>query len=155
MTTVNHVQNCRERRSQRKQHTSATTDLDGSSPVHGDAVVGLLGQLVQSHHRALVDGAVFGLEVVHKGGHGPGVAEGRPVAAPHAAAADGLGQVAEESVVGLLGAEKMKARRSTMLSGPTSISSLTQLMGQLRIDIFYLLWCDFFISASRIELLVT
>lgn len=73
--------------------------------MHGDAVVGLLGQLVQSHHRALVDGAVFGLEVVHKGGHSPSVAKGRPVAAPHAAAADGLGQVAEESVVGLLGAE--------------------------------------------------
>lgn len=78
--------------------------------MHGDAVVGLLGQLVQSHHRALVDGAVLGLEVVHEGGHGPSVAKGRPVAAPHAAAADGLGQVAEESVVGLLGGRKIKTQ---------------------------------------------
>lgn len=83
------------------KHTSTTTDLDGSSPVHGETVVGLLGQLVQSHHRVLVDDAVFGLEVLDKRGHSTSVAEGRPVAAPHAAAADGLSQVAEESVVRL------------------------------------------------------
>lgn len=69
--------------------------------MHGDTVVGLFGQLVQSHHGVLVDSAVFGLEVVDKRGHRTSVTEGRPVAAPHAAAADGLGQVAEESVVGL------------------------------------------------------
>lgn len=108
MATVNHVQNRRERQSRAGggrwgRRTSTATDLDGSSPVHGDAVAGLFGQLVQSHHRALVDGAVLGLEVVNKRRHGAGVAEGRPVAAPHAAAADGLGQVAEETVVGLLG----------------------------------------------------
>lgn len=73
--------------------------------MHRDAVVGVLGQLVQGHHGVLVDGAVFGLEVVHEGGHGPRLAEGRPVAAPHAAVADGLGQVAEESAVGLWGGE--------------------------------------------------
>lgn len=69
--------------------------------MHGDTVVGLFGQLVQSHHRALVHGAVFGLEVVDKRGHSTSVTERRPVAAPHAAAANGLSQVAQESVVGL------------------------------------------------------
>lgn len=83
------------------KHTFPTTDLDGSSCVHGDTVVGLFGQLVQSHHCVFMDSTVFGLEVVDKRGHSTSVTKGHPVAAPHAAAADGLSQVAEESVVGL------------------------------------------------------
>lgn len=71
--------------------------------MHGDTVVGLFGQLVKSHDGVLVDAAVFGLEVVDERRHSTGLAERRPVAAPHAAAADGLGQVAEESVVSLTG----------------------------------------------------
>lgn len=101
MTAVNHLQNCREQRRRGNFHTPTTTDLDGPPPVHDDAVVGLFGQLVQSHHGALVDGRVFGLEVVDQGRHGTSVTKRRPVVAPHAAAADGLGQVAQESVVGL------------------------------------------------------
>lgn len=78
-----------------------TTDLDHSFLVHDDAIAGVLGQLVQGHDGAAVDGFVFGAEVADQGGHGARVAEGGPVAAPHAAVADGLGQVAAQPVISL------------------------------------------------------
>lgn len=37
------------------RYNSTGTDLDHSFLVHGDAIVGILGQLVQSHDCALVD----------------------------------------------------------------------------------------------------
>ncbi|TNN72431.1 hypothetical protein EYF80_017357 [Liparis tanakae] len=39
--------------------------------------------------------------VTHQWGHGPGFTKGRPVAAPHAAVAHGLSQVATEPVISL------------------------------------------------------
>lgn len=78
-----------------------STDLYHSFPVHGDAVVRVLGQLVQSHSCALVNSSVFCLEVAHKRGHSPSITEGCPVAAPHAAVTNGLSQVATEPVVSL------------------------------------------------------
>lgn len=69
--------------------------------MHGDEIVGVLGQLVQSHNRALVNCRVFGLEVAHKGSHGTSITKGRLVVTPHAAVVDGLSQVATEPVVKL------------------------------------------------------
>ena len=75
--------------------------LDHAALVHTDAVVGVPGELEQGLGGGLVDRRVGGLEVAHQGRHGPRLAERHPVAAPHAAAGDGLGQVAAELVVGL------------------------------------------------------
>lgn len=44
---------------------SHTTDLDCSFCMHGDDVIGVPGQLIQSHGCPLVDRFVFGLKVAH------------------------------------------------------------------------------------------
>lgn len=75
------------------------TDPDDSVLVHGDAVVGVLGQLEESLGGGLVDRAVLRLEEADKGGHGPSLPKGHPVIAPHAAAGDGLRQVTTEPVI--------------------------------------------------------
>lgn len=93
-------------RSHTSCYNSSTTDLDHSSRVHGDAVVWILGQLIEGHGCALVDGGVLGLEVAHQRGHGTSFTEGCPVAAPHAALADGLSEMPTEPVIGLWRAEQ-------------------------------------------------
>lgn len=45
--------------SQKSSFNHTTTDLDDSSRMHGDQIVGLLGQLVQGHSCALVNCFVF------------------------------------------------------------------------------------------------
>lgn len=42
-----------------------TTDLDCSFCMHGDDIIGVPGELIQSHGCPLVDCFVFGLEVAH------------------------------------------------------------------------------------------
>ena len=74
--------------------------------MHGNKIVGVLGQLVQSHDRALVNCRVFRLEVAHKGSHCTSVTKGRLVGTPHAAVVDGISQVATEPVIRLWRGEK-------------------------------------------------
>lgn len=78
-----------------------TTDLDCSFCMHGDDVIGVPGQLIQSHGCPLVDRLVFGLEVAHEGGHSVGMTKGCPVAATHGTEANGLRQVATKPLVSL------------------------------------------------------
>lgn len=77
------------------------TDLDNSFLMHGDDVVGLFGQLVQGHGCVKEEQIVVRLQVLNQRANGSMFTKACPIGAPHAAVADGLGQVAAKSDITL------------------------------------------------------
>lgn len=82
-------------------HSAIGLYLDNPVLVHGDAIIGVFGELEQGLGGRPVHRGILGLQVAHQRGHGPRLPERHLVAPPHAAACDGLRQVPPESVIRL------------------------------------------------------
>ena len=67
--------------------------------MHGDAIVGLPGELVQGSGGAAVYQDLLAAKVLHQRGYGALLAKGHAVVTPVAAAGDGFGEVATEEVI--------------------------------------------------------
>lgn len=78
-----------------------TTNLNRSFLKHGDAILGVLGQLEQGDGCALMDCFVFWLKVMYQRCHGSSLTKGHAITAPHAAVANGLSHGSTQPVISL------------------------------------------------------
>lgn len=96
--------------------------LDHAVLMHGDAVVGVFGELEECLGGGLVHTGVSAPQVAHQGGHGPRLPKRHAVAAPHAAAGDGLRQVTPQFII------RLSHTQTHTHTDTNSITYITQLL---------------------------